>query len=200
MNNFTDLKKLIEQLDCVAYCSLSVSGEGYFVLIPISSPDKHKAHFESLKLDFKACGIEIDAQCIDVCRLRFASYDENPYINQNARPYNKIIRAKSYTIKQINATIDKSKTRSDTETLIDEIELLGIDMTTHYKDWFAIGCSIASEFGESGRDYFHRISQFYHGYNMSETDKQYTACMNEKNEHSIGTLFWYAQKFDIHKK
>lgn len=199
VDNFADLKKLIKQLDCVAYCSLSASGEGYFVLISISKPEKHKEHFESLKLDFKVCGVEVDALCSDVCRLRFASCDEAPYINLNAKPYNKIVPTKAFTVKKINSISDKNKARCDVETLIEDIELHGIDITGKYKDWFAIECSIASHFGESGREYFHTVSQFYHGYNTSETDRQYTACMNDKNEHSIGTLFWYAQQFGIHR-
>ena len=197
VENFSEMKKLIQGLDCVAYCSLSASGEGFFVLIPLSNPEKHKQHFESLKLDFSACGITIDTSCSDISRLRFASYDEAPYINVNAKPYNKIIPTKLLTVKPINAITNNRKRRSDVEKLLDDIELLEIDITTEYKDWFAIGCSIASEFGEYGRKYFHKVSQFYHGYNINEADRQYTACMSDKNEHSIGTLFWYAQQYGL---
>ena len=200
VENLSNIKESIKVLDCVAYCSLSVSGEGFFVLIPLSNPEKHKQHFESLKLDFSTCGITIDTSCSDVSRLRFTSYDDAPYININAKPYNKIIPTKSFTVRPINAITDNPKIGSNVERLLDDIELLGIDMTVKYRDWFAIGCSIASEFGESGRKYFHQVSQFYYRYNPSETDKQYTACMNDKNEHSIGTLFWYAQQCGLQLK
>lgn len=199
LENFHDLKDLIKDLDCVAYCSLSVSGEGNFALIPLSNTEKHKEHFESLKVDFKTCGIEIDSSCSDVSRLRFASYDEKPYINLNAKPYNKIIpvkSSKSFVVKKINATMNPTGISGDVEKLINEIESKEVDITENYKTWFAIGCSIAKKFGENGREYFHRISRYHQSYSIENTNTQYSACLNnkDKNEYNIETLFWYAKK------
>ena len=198
LKDFDKMKDLIKVLDCVAYCSLSVSGKGFFVLIPISNPDKHKEHFESLKIDFESCEITIDNSCSDISRLRFASYDEFPYINMKAVPYNKII-SRGANIQIKNQIVNNSETtRKKVNKLISEIEFLGIDITGNYDDWFSIGCSIASEFGESGRNIFHTVSENYHKYTCEETDKKYTDCLNIKNkEFSIGTLFHYANKHKI---
>ena len=46
------------------------------------------------------------------------------------------------------------------ELLLAAIEASGKDLTSDYNDWYKIGIAIASEFGESGRDYFHRIGKF----------------------------------------
>ncbi|MDR1678651.1 MAG: PriCT-2 domain-containing protein [Prevotellaceae bacterium] len=196
LENFPDLKTLIQALDCVAFCAQSVSGDGFYVLIPICNPEKHKEHFKHLQVAFAACGIEIDASCRDVGRLRFASYDEHPYINLEAKKYCGILEDNPLSVNDINS--QKGITQKRVEQLIDKIELLDIDITEEYKSWFAIGCSIAKEFGEAGRSYFHRISRIYQGYTTKETDRQYSACLTDKNQHSINTLFWYAQKHNIY--
>lgn len=195
VENFSELKELIQELDCVAYCGLSASGEGYFVVIPISLPDKHREHFKSLEIAFERSGIKIDSSCSDVSRLRFASFDDAPYINTNAAHYTLLDSTHAVIIEESES---KNSTRKEVEELIDVIEIMGVDITVDYKDWFAIGCSIASEFGENGRDYFHRVSQFHADYNVSKADKQYTACMSDKNQHTIRTLFWIAQKYKLH--
>jgi len=196
LENFSEMKDLIQVLDCVAYCSLSASGEGYFVLIPIKEPDKHKEHFERLKLDFAACGIVIDKGCSDVSRLRFASYDEKPYINLGAKQYYRGIGKKQ--MPQIKKRNNSKKVKEQVNSLIDTIDLLGIDITGKYDDWFAIGCSIAKEYGESGRELFHTVSKFHVNYSHEETDKKYSDCLNvPDNKFSIGTLFFYAKEHGI---
>ena len=71
----------------VALCMKSCSGTGYFVLIPIAYPQYHKEQFAALLKEYAALGIVIDKKCGDVTRIRFASYDDDPYINANAIPY-----------------------------------------------------------------------------------------------------------------
>ena len=198
LKDFSKMKELIPALNCVAYCGLSVSGEGFFILIPISNPNKHNGHFGHLKKDFAACNIIIDKSCKDVSRLRFASYDPTPYINMNAVPYDKIISKTSvpHTKKQIIGCPEKI--RRQVNRLINKIDLLGIDITGNYKDWFSIGCSIASEFGETGRDIFHTISQFYENYSYKETDKKFNDCLSvQQNHYTINTLFFHAKQHGV---
>jgi len=40
-----------------------------------------------------------------------------------------------------------------------------------------IGFALADEFGESGRQYFYAVSQFYPDYNPRKTDRQFTHCV-----------------------
>lgn len=54
---------------------------------------------------------------------------------------------------------DPVKTNCNVETLIARIEETGTDINERYKHWFRVGCALASEFGEEGRDYFHRLSR-----------------------------------------
>ena len=54
---FDRLNELIRIIPYVVYCGHSIGGKGYFVIIPIASPEKHKEHFEALRQDFARCGI-----------------------------------------------------------------------------------------------------------------------------------------------
>ena len=50
-----------------------------------------------------------------------------------------------------------SDTASRVEALIAELHASGRDITADYGDWLKVGFAHASEFGESGRRYFHDI-------------------------------------------
>ena len=87
---------------------------------------------------------------------------------------------------------DKTSVEEKTlKTAVHRIEQLGIDVTTHYHDWYRIGMALASHYGEAGRDYYHRISRFYPRYTPLETNQQYDRCLRY-NTHRIrlGTLFY----------
>jgi hypothetical protein len=82
--NFVELKNHLCNILHVAYCGLSVSGRGYYCLIPIAYPDKHELHFKALEIAFKKFNITIDPACKDVSRLRGYSFDPDGYFNHNA--------------------------------------------------------------------------------------------------------------------
>ena len=84
------------------YCGLSASGKGLFCIIQYDDFGKHKLHFNALQQEFKEMGIIIDSSCSDICRLRFYSYDEHPYVNWNAEVY-------THTLEKSNTTHLKSK-------------------------------------------------------------------------------------------
>jgi hypothetical protein len=86
IDNYHDLKNELSKLQNVAYCGLSVSGKGYWLLIPIAHPEKHEFHFEYIRQYFQSKNIIIDKACKDIARLRFYSYDINAYFNHNAKP------------------------------------------------------------------------------------------------------------------
>lgn len=89
------IKKISEKLTSVLYSGLSVSGKGIFCLIPLSNPQRHLEHYYALEKDFKDLGITIDPSCTDISRLRFQSYDPNPYVNPKAIVYDKFLNESS---------------------------------------------------------------------------------------------------------
>ena len=87
---------------------------------------------------------------------------------------------------------------SEVETIIQQIEANQIDIATAYSDWRNIGFAFADEFGESGRDYFHRISRFYSDYSASECDRQFDNCLKAKGQGvSLKTFFYHAKQAGV---
>jgi hypothetical protein len=90
---------------------------------------------------------------------------------------------------------------AEVENIILEIESKQLDITSTYSDWINIGFAFADEFGEQGRDLFHRISRFYNDYNTNQCNLQYDKCL-KANGHgiSIATFFFLAQQAGIEIK
>lgn len=160
---------VIRSLDWVYYAGLSISGSGYFVIVPISNPDKHEYHFDALLKEFAGMGVKIDKSCRDVSRARFVSYDPGPYYNPDAKVYhNFLLPERSKRI--------YTEARTNIERLARKAIDMGVNITESYHDWFALACSLRNVPG--GRDIFHALSSMDHRYDETETDKQFNAVLN----------------------
>lgn len=100
ITDFEKLKQDLSSIEYIAYCGLSISGNGVFCLIPIEHPRYHKEHFYALEKFFRGRGIVIDTSCKNVSRLRGASYDANPILNSNASTFTDRIEQPIRLIKQ----------------------------------------------------------------------------------------------------
>ena len=87
ISNYAELKEQLCNIIHVAYCGLSVSGTGFWGLIPLAYPEHHKQQFEALKQAFRLTGIELDNKPSNVASLRGYSYDSETYFNHNAKPF-----------------------------------------------------------------------------------------------------------------
>ena len=74
-------------------------------------------------------------------------------------------------------SIPRDRTIEDIKTVTTRIEATGTDITAGYENWRDLGFALSEELGESGRDYFHRISRFNPEYRQAETDSQYDKCL-----------------------
>lgn len=97
ITNWGDLPNLLTQLKNIAYFGRSVGGEGFWALVPIAFPDKHKAHFRALQQAFSRLGIELDPAPSNVASCRFFSHDPEAYINPNATPFSATIEEEAPT-------------------------------------------------------------------------------------------------------
>lgn len=87
---------------------------------------------------------------------------------------------------------------NDIESYISAIEQSGLDITGNYATWRDLGFALAEEYGETGRDYFHRISKNYAGYDSKECDEQFNKCLNAKGHGiTIATFYHYAHQSGI---
>lgn len=192
LKNFYDLKKQLTELPEVAYCGLSVSGQGFWILVPIAYPDKHEQHFEALQEDLKNLNINIDPTP-DVSRLRGYSYDREAYFNHHAEVYTRCVEH-SHNSKNVYDTSGSNIEK--VEACIEIIEAEQIDITGTYQEWFAVGCALAHEFGEAGRAYYHRVSQYYPGYSFKETDKQFDGLIGGEGI-TIATFFAICKEYGV---
>ena len=75
ITNFSELKDQLKNIKNIAYCGLSVRGNGFWglVRIPKSTPEEHESRFEALKQDFARFNIVLDPKGHEVNRLRIYS-------------------------------------------------------------------------------------------------------------------------------
>lgn len=193
-----DLKAEICKVSEVAYCSLSASGNGCFAIYRLSHPENHLGHFLALQRLFKSrLGIVIDGQCKDVKRLRFASYDSEPYINESAEPFRTIdaVTKPKYnptktTVAMGQRTWDESPeaTLDKVARLTEEVVRRGIDLTDEYSNWVEIGMALAN-LGEAGREFFHAVSSVYPCYDRAKADTKFTNLLRTTRKVTIATFF-----------
>lgn len=183
----TLIEDVLSHIDEVMFAAHSVSGQGYFVIIPLKYPAQHKAQFEKLVRVFDEMGINIDRACGDVCRLRCQSYDLYQYVNLRAKPFSGIYREPKHFRQQY--VFDDIDTEDKVGQLCREIAQRHIDLTANYDDWMKIGAALSS-LGESGRQWFHICSAQNSSYNQAECDRKFNNLLRSTRHIGIGTFFY----------
>ncbi len=184
-DSITDLQIFKEKICRDKYtfaCFISPSGTGLKVIVKINS-QKHLESFYALQAYYKtAYQKDIDKKCSDVGRLMFLSYDENIFINSQSEKFFPM----------------NEKIKADVENIIGKIETQKIDITGGYDEWLDSAFAFADEFGELGRDYFHRVSRFYPEYDLQKCNKQFDNCLKSGKEGiTIKTFFQIAKDASI---
>lgn len=74
-----------------------------------------------------------------------------------------------------------------------------MDITTGVENWFKVGCSIASEFGVSGSEYFHRFSKYHPDYTQKKCEAEYKRCLSKfsKSKITFSSLIYLCKNFSI---
>ncbi len=106
LHDWEAVKSVVSQSKFVAYCGLSVTALGIFLLIPVEDAEKHTAHFDAIRYDLEHTiftlhqqgdeeptilhGLKVDGAPRNICAKRFVSYDPSPYINADAEVYTKV--------------------------------------------------------------------------------------------------------------
>ena len=183
---FDDLKYEWRNIPQILYAGHSIRGKGWFVIFHIAYPQKHEAQFEALQQDFFRVGLVIDETCKDVSRMRFVSYDPEPYVNEDATLYTKVWVEPKPTYH--SSCTYSSKKMEQVERCCQEIARRGIDITADYNNWFRVGAALAS-LGEPGRSLYHLVSSQNEKYRASETDKKFDNLLRNVKRIKIGTFF-----------
>jgi hypothetical protein len=199
-DEFAQIKIDLAKSPFVAYIGHSIRGVGYFIIMPISNPERHEQHFLMVEDLFKKLPkpVYIDSQCKNVNRLRYYSYDPNAFFNTNAKPlpcFSNWSKPATTNTQKWSAPVQIGE--SDFENYLNAIN---IDITGDYNQWLKIGFAIASEFGEMGEGYFHRISRFSPLYDEQECHIKYLNCCKSKNVSggvTIATFYHYCKQYGI---
>ena len=190
--NFGALKTEISKIVNVAYVGLSVSGRGYWGLIPIKYPEKHMQHFKAMKKAFGALGMRLDDKPSHVASLRGYSYDPDGFYNHHAKPFELLYEPKlgSTQTRKMRTYRFQTGSQNPVEKLIEKIQSGSIDITDGYDNWLRIGFAFSEEFGEAGREYFHAVSRFHPDYHPRKTDRQFSHCLRSGgNGITIATFY-----------
>lgn len=103
--------------------------------------------------------------------------------------------SQNFYLNLLNDGATPSDTATRVESLIAQLKASHTDITSGYTEWLKVGFAIASEFGETGRRYFHEISALYSGYDATECDKKYDECLkSDKGRTNIATIFYLAEQ------
>ncbi len=194
----------------------SPSGNGLKWVIKINLEEgSHSQWFAGMVKYVKTTyNIEIDRSGADVARACFLSYDpEVKSSNKTSRIIKRekfILKLWTYSKNEIRNTktpVQKQEmgaakgsgfNKEDLNILIQKIEEDNIDITSNYKNWVNIGFGLASEFAEEGREYFHRISQYYPQYSINSCNEQYNNCLRSEGKGiTIRTLFQIAKEVGL---
>lgn len=186
IDSWPELRDTLGTWKEVEFAALSASGLGVFIVIPVSYPEKHLQHYRAIGNIFKnKYSIKTDPTCKDIPRLRFMTYDKDAVLNEKVTPFRMIFQeSKQIKVRYQIETDDLGKT-------INEIVSKGLDITNSYKNWYEIGCALANEYGENGRNIFHKLSQNYPDYRHSECDRQFDKCLKNPKKYSKATIFYY---------
>ena len=197
ISDFEAVKKSLAGFPGLAYAGLSVGGNGLYLLIRVATPRNYAGHLNAITADLSRYGIIADKSCKDIARLRGVSFDAAPILNPTVSAYTRIQADRPEPAAHCpgqEATTDTGRRVSD---LVATIKANGINITEYYGDWFAIGQSLAAEFGEAGRGWFHTVSAQSTKYKAAECDRQYTRCLQACARVTIATFFWYCKQYGI---
>ena len=81
--------------------------------------------------------------------------------------------------------------------LAERIEAQRIDITASYRDWFTVGCVVATLFGADGMSLFHRISAFYPRYDHEDCEKQFSKILQGGYRSSFDMVVSIAERYGV---
>lgn len=182
LSNFESIPQVCRYRPEIALLMRSCSGTGYFGLVRLAYPDRHKEQFKALLKEYAALGINLDKQCGNIGRVRFASWDDpqHIYFNEKAVMYQGLAQETPQLMPKVfvsthgerhfsrNATNDIGDWKNDTPEIVylkaqryvSKIEARGIDVMGHYDIWVRCGIALYNVDPSAGLDMWRRISRF----------------------------------------
>lgn len=190
LTHFDNVRFVCQYRPEIALLMRSCSGTGYFGLVRLAYPDRHKDQFKALLKEYAACGITLDRSCGNIGRVRFASWDdaEHIYINEKVVPYKGLegeeVQLVSLASRQAyrshdarveykvdgNANFWEQQRVQDRliEVIVQELVSNHKNITESYEDWVKAGWALRSH--PYGLALFHQLSRCSSKYNEAQTN------------------------------
>ena len=200
MSNFENVRMICRFRPEIGLLMRSCSGSGYFGLVRLAYPDRHKDQFKALLNDYAAIGITLDKACSNIGRARFASWDdpEHIYINENVVPYKGLEDEQSQLVSLASRQAYRSHNESvehraednshfweqqrAQDRLIEVIvqELVGNhrNIAESYDEWVKAGWALRSH--PYGLHLFHQLSRCSSKYNEAQTNLKWQQLGNSQ--------------------
>lgn len=190
LTQFDNVRFVCQYRPEIALFMRSCSGTGYFGLVRLAYPDRHKDQFKALLKDYAACGITLDRSCGNIGRVRFASWDdpEYIYINEKAVPYKglegeetqliSLAARQAYRSHDSNIGYKEDRTSKFweqqraqdrlIEVIVQELATNHKNITESYDEWVKAGWALRSH--PYGLALFHQLSRCSTKYNEAQTN------------------------------
>jgi hypothetical protein len=210
-----DLDKLKEALQSdpvfgasLALYFVSPSGDGLKVFVVVSCEVPHATSFEAIKAYLQAQQPHwfeyLDSTTGDIARACFLAHDPEAFLHFNWEylpPFPVDAAAGMATLPATpSAPLDSGSEAEDAATAerwVQAVEAAG-GFPDDYHSWFKTACALATCGAVAGRGLFHRVSKLSPKYRSAQTDNQFKAVLNQKNNRfTIGTFIHYCQKAGI---
>lgn len=181
--NFDNIRMVCRFRPEIALLMRSCSGSGYFGLVRLAYPDRHKVQFKALLNEYASLGITLDKQCGNIGRVRFASWDDSQhiYINERSCAYKGIqeetlnLTPRQQTMQRQTYDMQGSAFSWEDPRVQDRIvELIvkcmverRINITEEYDDWCKAGWALKTH--PYGEQLFHKLSACSSKYRQPDT-------------------------------
>lgn len=194
LTDFDNIRMVCRFRPEIALLMRSCSGTGYFGLVRLAYPERHKEQFKALLKEYAALGITLDKQCGNIGRVRFASWDDpqHIYINERAIAYKGVeadvpqvmplCEYGSYDSNYIRNGLmaqplgnrsslafwqDQRVRDRLIEVVVKALVSRGVNITEDYDDWVKTGWALKGH--PYGERLFHELSACSRKYNAMDT-------------------------------
>lgn len=196
LSNFENIRMVAQFRPEIALLMRSCSGTGYFGLVRLAYPDRHKEQFKAIIREYAALGIMLDRQCGNIGRVRFASWDDpqHIYIYEKVVPYQGLYvepsqvtpqaqRAYPETLRPAMQPSVQGQRSSEEfwhdprtidrliELVVKDIARRRVNITDSYDDWVKAGWSLKQH--PYGEQLFHDLSACSSKYNSTQTTQKW---------------------------
>lgn len=200
VENIVLAKRKIAELPYVYYVGESASRRGFFAIVPLNNNDysRHELYFNALEKEMSKLGYTIDPACKDVTRLRFISYDPDPYFNENCQLYSLPDEGDVCNSNEPAEPVNEENRHPmwpKAKAYAEHWQKLQVPLN-EYNDWLTIAMSLTC-FGDDGFQLLDMVSRFGKGYDLEKNRKSYSKLVATTRRISLGSFFYKCHEYGV---